>query len=75
MLLPMRRGGPSQVREASFKACAKGKEKEVVKESIYISKEEEANFVRRLQPSTGRFKCKLPFKCFNCGRVGHYAAK
>ena len=30
--------------------CAKGKEKEDVKESSYISEEEEANFVRRLQP-------------------------
>ena len=29
----MRKGGPSQIREATFKACAKGKEKEVVKES------------------------------------------
>ena len=24
---------------------------------------------------SGRYKGKLPFKCFNCGRVGHYAAK
>ena len=31
--------------------------------------------MRRLQLGTGRFKGKLPFKCFNCGRVGHYAAK
>ena len=23
----------------------------------------------------GRFRGKLPFKCFACGRVGHYAAK
>ena len=31
--------------------------------------------MRRLQLGTRRFKGKLPFKCFNCGRVGHYAAK
>ena len=31
--------------------------------------------MRRLQPGTRRFKGKLPFKCFSCGRVGHYAAK
>ena len=31
--------------------------------------------MRRLQLGTGRFKGKLPFKCFNFGRVGHYAAK
>ena len=40
--------GPSQIKEVAFKACAKGKEKEVVKESSYRSEEEEANFVRRL---------------------------
>ena len=28
----MRKGGPSQIREVTFKACAKGKEKEVFKE-------------------------------------------
>ena len=71
----MRRGGPSQVKEVAFKACEKGKEKEVLNESSYISEEEEENFVRRLQLGTGRFKGKITFKCFDCGRVGHYAAK
>ena len=37
--------------------------------------EEESNFVRNLQRGSGRFRGKLPFKCFACGRVGHYAAK
>ena len=69
-----RRGGPSEVKEAVFKASTKAKE--VQKEgSGYISEEDEAKFVRRLQLGTGRFKGKLPFKCFDCGRVGHYAAK
>ena len=71
----MRKEGLSQNREVSFKVCEKGKEKEVVKESSYISEEEEANFVSRLQPGTRRFRGKLPFKCFTCGRIGHYAAK
>ena len=71
----MRQGGPSQIREAAFKVSARGKEKEVFKEPSYISKEEEVNFVRKLQLGTGRFKGKLPFKCFECGKVGHYAAK
>ena len=31
--------------------------------------------MRRLQPGTGRFRGKIPLKCFDCGRVGHYAAK
>jgi len=37
--------------------------------------EEESNFVKKLQQGSGRFRGKLPFKCFSCGRVGHYAAK
>eukprot|EP00253_Pinus_taeda_P016555 PITA_16555 len=57
----MRKEGPS---EAAFKA------------SGYMSEEEEeVNFVKNLEWGTGRFKGKLPFKCFSCGRVGHYAAR
>ena len=37
--------------------------------------EEEAKFVKKLDRGSGKYKGKLPFKCFNCGRVGHYAAK
>ena len=29
----------------------------------------------KLQIGTGIFRGKLPFKCFACGRVGHYVAK
>ena len=36
---------------------------------------EEAKFVRKLKRGTGKYKDKLPFKCFNCGRIGHYAKK
>jgi hypothetical protein len=36
---------------------------------------EEANFIKKLQKGSGRYKGKLPFKCFNCGKVGHFAAK
>jgi len=57
----MRKEGPS---EATFEA------------SGYMSEEEEeVNFVKNLEQGTGRFKGKLPFKCFSCGRVGHYAAR
>ena len=35
----------------------------------------EAKFVRRLKTGSGKYKGKLPFKCFNCGKVGHFAAK
>eukprot|EP00253_Pinus_taeda_P026039 PITA_26039 len=71
----MRKGGPSDIREATFKASEKGKEKEDLKESGYISEEDDVNFANNLQQGSRRFRGKLPFKCFACGRVGHYAAK
>ena len=68
----MRKGGPSDRRVVAFKASGKGE----YYESGHVSEEEEeSNFVRNLQRGTGRFRGKLPFKCFACGRVGHYAAK
>eukprot|EP00253_Pinus_taeda_P001781 PITA_01781 len=69
----MRKGGPSDKREAAFKASGKGE----YYEASYTpeEEEEESNFVRNLQRGSGRFRGKLPFKCFACGRVGHYAAK
>ena len=53
-------------REASFKA-EKSTEADV--------DEIEAKFVRRLKTGSGKYKGKLPFKCFNCGKTGHFAAK
>eukprot|EP00253_Pinus_taeda_P004719 PITA_04719 len=68
----MRKGGPSDGREAAFKASGKGD----YYESGHMSEEEEeSNFVKNLQQGAGRFRGKLPLKCFSCGRVGHYAAK
>jgi len=40
-----------------------------------LEEEEESNFVKNLQWGVGRFRGKLPFKCFACGRFGHYATK
>ena len=68
----MRKGGPSDRREAAFKASGKGDSYD----SGHMSEEEEeSNFVKNLQRGAGRFRGKLPFKCFSCGRVGHYATK
>ena len=64
--------GKSNVREATFKA---DKCKEENEDTCSCSDEEEAKFVRRLDKGMGKYKGKLPFKCFNCGRVGHYASK
>jgi hypothetical protein len=36
---------------------------------------EEANFVRTLKRGIDKYKGKIPFKCFNCGRVGHFSSK
>eukprot|EP00253_Pinus_taeda_P017935 PITA_17935 len=69
----MRKGGPSGRREAAFKASGKGDYYEA--SHVPEEEEEESNFVRNLQRGSGRFRGKLLFKCFACGRVGHYAAK
>ena len=71
----MRKGGSSEVKEAFFRASTKGKEVQETEGSRYFSEEDEVNFVKKLQLGIGRFRGKLPFKCFSCGRVGHYAAK
>eukprot|EP00253_Pinus_taeda_P031757 PITA_31757 len=68
----MSKGGPSDRKESAFKASRKG--------DLYVSRhiseeEEEPNFVKNLQQGAGRFRGKLPFKCFACGRVNYYAAK
>jgi hypothetical protein len=40
-----------------------------------ISDEEEANFIRKLKKGSEKYKEKLPLKCFNRGKVGHFASK
>jgi hypothetical protein len=53
-------------REASFK---------VDKNEDSEPDEIEEKFVKRLKKGSGKYKGKLPFKCFNCGRIGHFANK
>ena len=69
MRLPQKK--PS-AREAAFKIEKKKEEKEDI---CSCSDEEEAKFVKKLDRGSAKYKGKLNFKCFNCGRVGHYAAK
>ena len=56
----------STIREASFKAD---------KHAYSEMEEIEEKFVRRLKTESGKYKGKFPFKCFNCGKVGHFASK
>ena len=32
-------------------------------------------FVRRLKKGSGKYKGKIPFKCFKCGKISHFASK
>ena len=56
----------STSREASFK-----EDKNNYSEMDMI----EAKFVRRLKKGSGKYKGKIPFKCFNCGKIGHFTSK
>ena len=56
----------STTREASFKADKNtDSEMDVTEEK----------FVRRLKKGSSKYKGKIPFKCFNCGKIGHFSSK
>jgi hypothetical protein len=50
-------------REASLKAN---------KNEDYEPDEIEAKFMKRLKNGSSKYKGKLPFKCFNCGKIGYF---
>jgi hypothetical protein len=56
----------SITREASFKAD---------KNADSNLDDIEEKFVRRLKKGSGKYQCKLPFKCFNYGKIGHFDSK
>jgi hypothetical protein len=56
----------SITREASFKA-----DKDIDSDLDDI----EEKFVRRLKKESGKYHGKLPLKCFNCGKIGHFENK
>ena len=37
--------------------------------------DEEDIFIKKLERGTRKYKGKLPFKFFNCGRIGHFSQK
>ncbi|KAJ8624124.1 hypothetical protein MRB53_032654 [Persea americana] len=71
----MRRGKTKPTeKEAAFKAHKKNKQ--VAQPDEEDSDDElTTDFVRKLRKGKGKFKGNLPFKCFNCGGIGHFAAK
>ena len=54
-------------KEAAFKVTSKNQ--------LGNLDDEEALFVSRLSKGIGKYKGKLPLKCFNCGRIGHFSHK
>ena len=66
------------IREVAFKSSKKKRNIGHIEEEILENEWDEkgeANFVRKLKRGTMEYKGKLPFKCFNFGRIGHYAKK
>ena len=55
------------------------RKEEYFKASLKIQSEnpndEEAFFINKLERGTRKYKGKLPLKCFNYGRIGHFASK
>ena len=62
--------------EAAFKALKKIKNQKKKYQTSHHEESdvEEANLIKKLQKGSGKYKGKLPFKCFNCGKVGHFAS-
>ena len=63
----------SQKKEANFKASKVNKKSKTTIQSKDLDDEEA--LVKNLKRGTGKYKDKLPLKCFNCGEIGHFASK
>lgn len=59
-------------KEVAFKATKKSEDE---LEASNDMDEIEANFVRILKKGSRKYEGKLPFKYFNCGKIGHYASR
>ena len=57
----------SSRKEAAFKASSKNQTENL--------DDEEALFIKKIEKGTGKYKGKLPLKCFNYGIIGHFASK
>ena len=62
--------------EAAFKISKKKIHKHKTSLDCSLEDEEKAHFTKGLQQGNiGKYKGKLPFKCFNCGEIVHFASK
>jgi hypothetical protein len=60
-----------------------GKDKPTSREALFIvdknedsePDEIEEKIMRRIKKGSGKYQGKLPFKCFNCGNIGHFSSK
>ena len=57
----------SSYKEETFKALSKN-------QSEHLD-DEESLFIKKLERGTVKYKGNLPLKCFNSGRIGHFASK
>ena len=66
-------------KEAAFKASskqyAKNKSTKSKPASDDSDDEEIENFVRKMKRGAGKYKSKLPLKCFSCEKIGHFTSK
>ncbi|XP_059077935.1 uncharacterized protein LOC131876528 [Cryptomeria japonica] len=63
--------GETSKREVAFNSIKKGKGEASHEEDDEDYNTVVANFLRKLKKGS----CKLPFKCFNCGKIGHFSSK
>ena len=61
-----RQDGPTK-KEATFNASSKNQTENL--------DDEESLFIKKLEKGTGKYKGKLPLRCFNCERIGNFASK
>ncbi|XP_043699332.1 uncharacterized protein LOC122650094 [Telopea speciosissima] len=65
--------GKVEDKELAFKVMKNMRIEENSDIELDSDDEAEANFVRKLTRGKGKYQGKVPFKCFRCGDIGHYA--
>ena len=72
----IRRQNEPLIEEAVFKVSKETKMSEIPsKNHSENSDDEESLFIKKLKRGIDKYKGKIPLKCFNCGRIKHFASK